>query len=416
MGCAMQDIGAVVQLGEGVITAHVFGAVLDWIHIGRTEKIDAATAVSILMLADYLQMEPLKRWCGRWIADSLDPANVVCIMESAMAVHEDELVAKCLAVVEENTEAVLAEQAFLTTVTEETLCRILASPRLFMPEELTLYRMVISWGESVQERAGQAAATHISLAEVVAKPMSHVRLGLIPVLELSTVVMAAGVVPIQDVALAMAFQGAGLAAVPDADPAQFTPRTGTAPAGAAPVFVAIAGVPIAVTEEGRRLNSLNDSSGWGMVRSGTALARGGRHYAEFELTAATSIMLGVATAAAVPTGTPHSQTGVWFYYAPNGSTFSGGGNRTAQWVGQQGSAVEDKVGLLVDLSGAAGSITVYKNGAELGVMYTGADLLQAELHWAVCLHSHASVVVQPAATRATNPYEMMRRTAAANRG
>ena len=71
----------------------------------------------------------------------------------------------------------------------------------------------------------------------------------------------------------------------------------------------------------------------------------------------------------------------------------------------QAAAVGDKVALLVDLGGAAGSIykngsiTVFKNGAKLGVVHTGADLLyRAELHWAVCLHHQGSVVVQPAAT------------------
>ena len=70
----------------------------------------------------------------------------------------------------------------------------------------------------------------------------------------------------------------------------------------------------------------------------------------------------------------------------------------------QAAAVGDKVALLVDLGGAAGSIykngsiTVYKNGARLGVMHTGADLLQCELHWAVCLTRQTSVVVQLAAT------------------
>ena len=217
------DVGALVQLDGDVLTPLVFGAVLDFVHSGRAETIDAGSAVPILMLADYLQIKPLKRRCGHWVATSLDPKNVIGIFESALAVHEEGLVASCLAVIEQHTEAVLADPAFLTTVTEETLCRILASPKLNVADELTLYSKVVAWGESVHaaRRGGR------SLAEVVAKPMSHVRLGLIPPLELSTVVLAAGIAPLQDVALALAFQSAGRAAVPDADAPQFTARTGT---------------------------------------------------------------------------------------------------------------------------------------------------------------------------------------------
>jgi hypothetical protein len=44
--------------------------------------------------------------------------------------------------------------------------------------------------------------------------------------------MPAAVAPLQDVALALAFHAAGMAAVPDADAAQFTARVGTSSSGA----------------------------------------------------------------------------------------------------------------------------------------------------------------------------------------
>eukprot|EP01051_Picozoa_sp_SAG22_P002969 SAG22_NODE_138_length_18031_cov_5.796621_17_plen_175_part_00 len=157
------------------------------------------------------------------MATSLDPKNVVGFFESALAVHEEGLVAKCLAVVEAHTEEVMADKSFLTTVTEETLCRILASPKLNVPDELMLYTMLVAWGQLQSAQPGTAQPGARSLAEVVAKPMCHVRLGLIPPLELQQVVMPAGIAPLQDVALALAFH----ATSNGADSVQCTARTGT---------------------------------------------------------------------------------------------------------------------------------------------------------------------------------------------
>ena len=81
-------------------------------------------------------------------------------------------------IVELSTVEVIAQDTFVSTATEETLCRVLASPRLNAPEELSLYHAVVAWGQE-QSRAAEQAEGSRPLAEVVAKPMAHVRFGLI---------------------------------------------------------------------------------------------------------------------------------------------------------------------------------------------------------------------------------------------
>jgi hypothetical protein len=384
------DVGTAVQLDGGVVSPRVFGAVLDWVYGGCTDKIDASTAVETLVLADYLQVEPLKRRCGHWLSASLVPANVVGILESALAMHEEGLVAACLAVIEEHTTEVLEDKTFLTTVTEETLCRILVSPRLSVADEFLLYTTVVSWGQVVQQgpAAGQAA-TGRSLVEVVAKPMSHVRLGLIAPLQLSTIVMPAAVAPLQDVALALAFHAAGMAAVPEADVAQFTARTGTRSSGN-PTFGADRCNAITVSDNGHTLTATRDPGHCGAL-SDTNLRTGVQHYAEFTLKIPGNVMLGVATTSANANSIMHQQNAcVWLYAVGDGNLY---GTGTKPWVGQQTSTEAGvRVGLLVDL-GAAGSITVFKNDQQLGVMHAGGFGAHASsLRWCVCIHGQGPVV------------------------
>jgi hypothetical protein len=335
------------------------------------------------------------------VATSLDPKNAIGILESALAVHEEGLVASCMAVVEQHTEEVLADPAFLTTVTEETLCRVLASPKLSVADELTLYSTVVAWGQSVLRRGWkdvptvqQGVAAGRSLAEVVAEPMSHVRLGLIDPMQLSTVVMPAGIAPLQDVALALAFHAAGQGAVADADAAQFTARTGTV--GRTPVFsVDTHPQPnwFAVDDYGTKVRHANQGatpdSTWIGIRSQQALSEG-RQYAEFAgvQTPNKNWMVGVAGASVDLSQTnAFSQADVVVYYGGNGKMYSGNGNAIG-WAGAEAAENTDKIGLLVnqDPSHNNVSIEISKNERRLGRMVTGITMTPP-LHWYLILSS-----------------------------
>jgi hypothetical protein len=70
---------------------------------------------------------------------------------------------------------------------------------------------------------------------------------------------------------------------------------------------------------------------------------------------------------------------------------SHGGRHLIQWEGQKGFKRGDVVGLLLDCD--AGTLTVKKNGARLGVAATG---LTGELCWAVCMLGKAQVRIAAA--------------------
>jgi hypothetical protein len=70
-----------------------------------------------------------------------------------------------------------------------------------------------------------------------------------------------------------------------------------------------------------------------------------------------------------------------FYYTHNGTRYPGG----SAWEGMQNAREEDdRIGLLLDLD--AGSLTVYKNDARLGVMQESGLTDAAGYRWAVALY------------------------------
>jgi hypothetical protein len=90
----------------------------------------------------------------------------------------------------------------------------------------------------------------------------------------------------------------------------------------------------------------------------------------------------------------------WGLYDSSGSLIHAGGYD--QWAAQQGFTQGDVVGLLLDCD--AGTLTVKKNGARLGVAATG---LTGELCWAAALHHCLAIL-------AINPVSLRIQIAAAD--
>ena len=379
-----------VELQE--VDGRALQQIVDFAYTGKIE-LAGSTVVAIIQAANLLQVTAVEAAAVEFLADRLDPGN--CFSAMGLGLHLSDSAAgrelhdRSMAFMCDSFGPVVSDPSFLEAEAE-AVASLVDRDELAVAEE-EVFDAVVRWVKA-DEVARTGALDRLLplvrfplmkpvIAPLVAEPLFMQHL------------LAAQLLVECHPEFGLSAAAAGCR--------RLQPRRGTTSQGVTPVFVAGAGVTIGVTEEGRRLTG--QGSSWnGMVRSGTALARGGTHYAEFELTAGNHQMIGVATAAASTTGSnAYSQPGVWFYYAHDGRAFVDV-SQNQSWTGKQKAAVGDKVGLLVDLSGAAsaaGSITVYKNGAKLGVMHTGADLLQAELHWAMCLNnSQASVVVQPAAT------------------
>jgi hypothetical protein len=87
------------------------------------------------------------------------------------------------------------------------------------------------------------------------------------------------------------------------------------------------------------------------------------------------------------------QDGCWAFNTALGQLAHG--REHSEWAGQECADTGDEIGLLLDLGGGAtgeGSLTVYKNGARLGVMVPQGAGLGGPLCWCVELHDAADVV------------------------
>ena len=108
---------------------------------------------------------------------------------------------------------------------------MLASDKLNVADETTLYHAVVRWGaavlaEDVQGPGGGGGGGALQLVDVVAAPLRHVRLGLIDPATLHRVLRPGGLVPPERLLDAWAYQAGGAQLVDAASP-QFVVRSGT---------------------------------------------------------------------------------------------------------------------------------------------------------------------------------------------
>ena len=137
--------------------------------------------------------------------------------------------------------------------------------------------------------------------------------------------------------------------------------------------------------------------GWRAAAS-TVVMRSGRHYAQFTVVAGDYMMFGVIRPGWGVEGGVDAEyvDGHCFYYTNGGYRFPA---RHA-WEGMQGAKKQgDRIGMLLDLD--QGSMTVWKNGQQLGVMQ--AEGLRGPLCWAASLYAldHGSAHIESAAVPVT---------------
>ena len=120
----------------------------------------------------------------------------------------------------------------------------------------------------------------------------------------------------------------------------------------------------------------------------TAVMRAGRHFAQLTVGSDRPVYFGL-----VPPnwnveegGNAFRVPGHCFYFTHTGHHCSPGKNRRQHWEGMQRARKGDRIGLLLDFD--QGSLTVFRNGSELGKMV--ASGLNREYCWGVVLHNNAS--------------------------
>ena len=81
--------------------------------------------------------------------------TVATLLEAACEVQEEELSARCMALIEEQTEAVLVSDAFVHSLSEDTLCRVLRSGHAGGAGE----------GRGTRLRRGRGGGVHMPLTQ-----------------------------------------------------------------------------------------------------------------------------------------------------------------------------------------------------------------------------------------------------------
>ena len=109
--------------------------------------------------------------------------------------------------------------------------------------------------------------------------------------------------------------------------------------------------------------------------------RSGRHFVQFTVMKGRHMLFGVIRPGWDVEGGHRAEDvdGHCFYYTTNGRRFPGG----HAWEGRQAAKVGDRIGMLLDLD--QGSMTVWKDDVQLGVMPQQAEGLTGPLCWAASL-------------------------------
>ena len=96
-----------IDICTGSVSADAFRCILGYLHSGLAQ-LTVDTSLEVMRLADFLQVRPLCAMCGEYIQASLRVENVAAMLESAMAVNEEALVARCMEVICKNASKVRA--------------------------------------------------------------------------------------------------------------------------------------------------------------------------------------------------------------------------------------------------------------------------------------------------------------------
>lgn len=198
---------------------HIFRLVLQFVHTGRLRGVEA-DLLALLDAAHTYGLGGLKVACQDLLSNRIEPGNVLELLaRTGTSAGQAALRRRCLRYWEDHTRDVLATGALASpAVPVGLVCLLLSRPRLSNISELELYRAAAAWVRA------QAAGASTSAAAVAQRPMACIRFPLIPIAELMGECRADGLVSLDTLLEAVAFQGD-----PKSVPSQgerFRPRNG----------------------------------------------------------------------------------------------------------------------------------------------------------------------------------------------
>lgn len=178
-----------------------FRKMLEFSMSGRT-RLESSTALEVMQLAFHFQLSGLKALCGGFVAEHLIAVeSAAMLLQSAVTLEEPGLAQACIRFIEGQTAAVIRTEGFLSpNLSVEVLVLLLQSDVLNC-DELQLYESVKIWGSNLLTQN-----PHLTLREIVQRPLQHLRLSAIPTRQLNTGVRDDGLAPTDAILDALAFQ------------------------------------------------------------------------------------------------------------------------------------------------------------------------------------------------------------------
>ena len=117
---------------------------LEWTHGGVT-RMDCATAVPAMFVADFLQMPSLVDDCAQLLCGWVTLETVLATLETALTLHAETLQEECIKLNNAHAAEILKSEALARDISEETLSLICESDELNLPpeHEIRLYKAVV---------------------------------------------------------------------------------------------------------------------------------------------------------------------------------------------------------------------------------------------------------------------------------
>ena len=119
-------------------------------------KMTAEDALNVMYLSKKYIVPSLTEKCVEVFHESLQPDNVVTVLEQAMHFDEKELEKKCLEVVESQAGKVVSSEAFCH-ISQGTLINILKLDKLSGIKEIELFHAVLKWSSAQCAKSGLEA-------------------------------------------------------------------------------------------------------------------------------------------------------------------------------------------------------------------------------------------------------------------
>ncbi|KAJ5073758.1 pep-cterm sorting domain-containing protein [Anaeramoeba ignava] len=152
------------------ISTKTMEKVLLFLYTGKVEM-DQDNAVDLLLVANKLLIETLKKFCEQYVSANLSAENIFDVCEIAAHFACEYLQKKCLKYINMHTESLFSHRGFLQ-ISETLMELILKSDFLMINKEINLLHLLVKWGQKQAKQFVQDRVKGIQ-TEAVCEEIGH---------------------------------------------------------------------------------------------------------------------------------------------------------------------------------------------------------------------------------------------------